>query len=88
MSQVPNGATNSQPLPPVAPPPQVILVVVNNQVQLQSNVVSGPQGWRVIAQICLQGATAALAELAKLQAQEDGSRIVVPSLQVKGPLTH
>ena len=65
--------------------PQVILTLVNNQVQLGSNITPGPQTWRVIAQMCLQGAMAAMGELAKQQADApDAPRIVVPSLQVKG----
>ena len=71
------------PMPSMAPPPQVILTLVNNQVQLGSNIASGPQTWRVIAQMCLQGAMAALNELSKEEAK-NGSLIVVPAFQVKG----
>ena len=72
---------------PVAPlaVPQVILTLVNTQVQLSSNITPGPQTWRVIAQMCLQGATAALNELSKqLDQKQDGPRIVVPTLHVTG----
>ena len=75
---------NPAPLPSIAPPPQVILTLVNNQAQLGSNIAPGPQTWRVIAQMCLQGAMAALNELSKEVEHKDGPRIVVPAFQVKG----
>ena len=71
-------------VPTPAAPPQVVLTLVNNQVQLGSNIQPGPQTWRVIAQICLQGAQGALNELSKQLDQLDGPRIVVPSFQVSG----
>lgn len=74
------------PAPVGGPAPQVVLTFLNNQVQLQSNIVPGPQTWRVIAQMCLQGATAALNELAKFLEQQEGPRIVVPTLQTNGAL--
>lgn len=67
-------------------PPKVALTLLNGQVQLQSNIASGPQTWRVIAQMCLQGATAALNELSKQLDQHEGPRIVVPTLQANGAL--
>jgi len=76
---------NGPPQPFLAPPPQIVLTLVQGQVQLQSNIQPGPETWRVIAQICLQGAAAALQELARADgaATRDGPRIVVPTLQVK-----
>lgn len=71
-------------MPSMAPPPQVILTLVNGQVQLGSNIALGPQTWRVIAQMCLQGGMAALNTLAQEREVKDGPRIVVPTLQVKG----
>ena len=73
------------PTAPVAVP-QVVLTFVNGQVRLGSNITPGPQTWRVIAQICLQGSVAALNELAKEGEQKDGPRIVVPTLHAKGGL--
>ena len=68
---------------PSSPAPQVVLALVNNQVQLQSNIV-GPQTWCIVARICLQGAQAALNELSKEGENTEGPRIVVPTFQVKG----
>lgn len=71
--------------PVVVVRPQVVLTLVNNQTQIGSNIAPGPQAWRVIAQMCLQGAQAALHELAREEEPKDPPRVVVPTgFQVNG----
>ena len=84
MADQPVFLPNRSMTPPPMAPPQVVLTLVNNQTQLGSNIAPGPQTWRVIAQMCLQGAMAALNELSKDVEHKDGPRIVVPAFQVKG----
>lgn len=71
---------------PVAPlpSPQVVLTLIDNQVQLQTNITPGPQTWRVIAQMCLQGGMAALNKLSGQLGQKEEPRIVVPPPQENG----
>mgnify|MGYP001619473803 CR=1 FL=1 len=80
---VQNGANHT---PVGVAQPQVILRLVNNQVQLGSNIAPGPQTWHIITEMCLQGAIAAVKEMGKEAVQQDRPRIVVPTLQVKGGL--
>lgn len=71
---------------PVAQPtaPQVTLTLTNGQVQLGSNIAQGPNAWMIIAQMLVQAQAMAIQKLAEQQTKEEPSRIVVPSLQVKG----
>lgn len=56
------------------------------QVHLQSNIPQMPGSWQQIAHVLLQGYNVALKKQFEETQGQEPSRIVVPSLQMRGPL--